>query len=65
MTHCDPRAFRGLPQLLNTPPTVLAGPSRDKLKNFLDCIALLGRPEFDPSDQQLIDGCQLFAARIA
>jgi hypothetical protein len=65
MALCDARAFRGLPQLLNAPPTILTGPSRDKLKDFLDCIALLGRPEVNPSDQQLIDGCQLFAARIA
>jgi hypothetical protein len=65
MALCDTRAFRGLPQLLNAPPTILTGPSRDKLKDFLDCIALLGRPEVNPSDQQLIDGCQLFAARIA
>jgi hypothetical protein len=65
MALCETHAFRSFPQLLNAPPTILTGPTRDKLKDFLDCIALFGRPEVNPSDQQLIDGCPLFAARIA
>jgi hypothetical protein len=59
------RAFGGPAQLVDALPAVSTRPLRDKLKNSVDCLALFGRPEFDPSDQQLIDGCQLFAARIA
>jgi hypothetical protein len=59
------RAFGVSPQLLDAPPAVSTRPLRDKLQDSVDCVTLFGRPEVNPSDQQLIDGCQLFAARIA
>jgi hypothetical protein len=56
MALCDARAFRGLPQLLNAPPTILTGPSRDKLKDSVDRITLFGRALLNPRNQQSIDG---------
>ena len=58
------RPFGGPPQLLDALPAVSTRPLRDKLQDSVDCITLFGRPEFDPSDQQLINGCQLFAGLI-
>jgi hypothetical protein len=45
--------------MLDTPPALLSGPSRDKVEDFPDCILLLGRPLFHAGSQQLVDGCQL------
>ena len=53
-----------LPQMSDTLPTILTGPSRDKLKDSVDRVALLGRPLLDPSNQQLIDRSQLLARLI-
>jgi hypothetical protein len=45
-------------------PTILAGPTGDKLKDSVDRITLFGRPLLDPGDQQSIDRGQLLAGLI-
>ena len=48
----------------DTLPTILTSPSRDKLKDSVDRVTLLGRPLLDPGNQQSIDGGQLLARLI-
>ena len=55
MILCRTRKFRGLPQMSDTLPTILTGPARDKLKDSVDRVTLLGRPLLDCGNQQLID----------
>src|SRR5271157_1599579 len=64
MTLCRTRKFRALPQKSDPLPTILAGPTGDKLKDSVDRLALFGRPLLDPGDQQSIDGGQLLAGLI-
>ncbi len=47
--------FGFVPQLLDASPTVLARPMWDKLKDSVDCFALLDRPLLNRSDQQMVD----------
>src|SRR5271165_3792876 len=51
---CRTRKFRALPQISDTLPTVLAGPTGNKLKDFRDRILFLGGTMFDTGDQQPI-----------
>jgi hypothetical protein len=64
MTLCRTRKFRALPQMSDPLPTILAGPTGDKLKDSVDRITLFGRPLLDPGDQQSIDRGQLLAGLI-
>src|SRR5271157_5791085 len=64
MILCGTSKFRGLPQTADTLPTVLTCPSRDKLKDSVDRVTLLGRSLLDPGNQQSINRGQLLARLI-
>src|SRR5271157_4279264 len=61
MALCGTRKFSSFPQMSDTLPTILTSPFRNKLKDAVDRITLLGRPLLDPGNQQSIDRSQLLA----
>ena len=58
------RKFSSFPQMSDPLPTIFTGPSRNKLKDAVDRITLLGRPLLDCSEQHLID-CRQFLSTLS
>src|SRR5271165_2597902 len=61
---CGTRKSSSSPQISDPLPAIFTCPSRNKLKDAVDRITLLGRSLLDPGNQQLIDRSQLLARLI-
>ena len=64
VASCGTRKFNSFPQMSDPLPTIFTGPSRNKLKDSVDRVTLLGRSLLDPGNQQSIDRSQLLARLI-
>jgi hypothetical protein len=58
LARYETRKLGGVPQVSDTLATIPTGPSRDELKDSVDCLAFLRSPLLDRSQQHLVDGCQ-------